>query len=128
MAPAVAKRPRSPEVSDLDALFRGFADPTRIRVLNLLVAGEMCVCDLVDLLDLPQPTVSRHLAYLRDSGLVENRRTSNYAYYRLTEARNHIHQSLINCVGSCFTGIKSLDTERRRAVARVKQRAKEPCG
>lgn len=128
MAPAVAQRPHRPEVSDLDALFRGFADPTRIRILNLLVAGEMCVCDLVDLLDVPQPTVSRHLAYLRDSGLVESRRTSNYAYYRLTDARNHVHQNLIDCVGSCFTGIKSLDSERRRAVARVKQREKEPCG
>lgn len=128
MAPTVAERTRSPDVSDLDALFRGFADPTRIRILNLLVAGEMCVCDLVDLLDLPQPTVSRHLAYLRESGLVESRRTSNYAYYQLTEARNHIHQNLIDCVGSCFTGIKSLDAERRRAVARVKQREKEPCG
>lgn len=128
MAPAVTERPRTPEVSDLDALFRGFADPTRIRILNLLVAGEMCVCDLVELLDLPQPAVSRHLAYLRDSGLVENRRTSNYAYYRLSDAHNQIHQNLIDCVGNCFTGIKSLDTERRRAVARLKRRAKEPCG
>ena len=128
MASAVTERPRGPGISDVDALFRGFADPTRIRILNLLVAGEMCVCDLVELLDLPQPAVSRHLAYLRDSGLVENRRTSNYAYYRLTDARNHIHQNLIDCVGSCFTGIKALDTERRRAIARVKRRSKEPCG
>ena len=128
MPTAVLERPRNPEISDLDALFRGFADPTRIRILNLLVAGEMCVCDLVELLDLPQPTVSRHLAYLRESGLVEYRRSSNYAHYRLSEPGNHVHRNLIQCVGSCFTGIKSLDTERRRAVARVKQRQKESCG
>lgn len=127
MANAVADRPAAPAVSDLDALFRGFADPTRLRILNLLAAGEMCVCDLVDILALAQPTVSRHLGYLRDTGLVEVRRTSTYAYYRLSEPTNHVHRNLIHCVGGCFTGIKSLDGERRRAVARVKQRAKEPC-
>ena len=57
-------------IADLDLLFRGFADPTRIRILNLLVPGELCVCDLVELLDLPQSTVSRHLRYLHRAGLV----------------------------------------------------------
>ena len=60
-----------PTVTHLDALFRGFADPIRLRVLNVLAAGELCVCDIVEILDLPQPTVSRHLAYLRRCGLVE---------------------------------------------------------
>lgn len=127
MALAAPERQRTPELTDLDALFRGFADPTRIRILNLLVAGEMCVCDLVEMLDLPQPTVSRHLAYLRGTGLVAVTRDSNFAHYRLTDPANHIHQNLINCVRSCFVGIKSLDSERRRAIARVKQRDKEPC-
>jgi len=61
VTPAVA----APAVSDFETLFNGFADPTRLRILNLLAAGELCVCDLVELLDLPQPLVSRHLAYLR---------------------------------------------------------------
>jgi ArsR family transcriptional regulator len=124
---AIAERHRKPDVSGLDALFRGFADPTRIRILNLLVAGEMCVCDLVDILELPQPTVSRHLAYLRAAGLVSFRRDSNFAHYSLTSATNDIHQNLISCVQGCFTGIKSLDAERRRAIARVKHRDGEPC-
>lgn len=127
MAVAAPDRPKTPELSDLDALFRGFADPTRIRILNLLVAGEMCVCDLVEIIGLPQPTVSRHLAYLRGTGLVAVTRNSNFAHYRLTEPMNHIHQNLINCVSGCFVGIKSLDVERRRAITRVRQREKEPC-
>ena len=127
MALTAPERPRAPELTDLDALFRGFADPTRIRILNLLAAGELCVCDLVDILDLPQPTVSRHLAYLRSARLVAVTRDSTFAHYRLTEPTNHIHQNLINCVRGCFVGIKSLDSERRRAIARVKQREKEPC-
>ena len=52
----------APRVADLDLLFKGFADPTRIRILSVLAAGELCVCDIVELLGLPQPTVSRHLA------------------------------------------------------------------
>ena len=114
-------------VQDLDTVFKGFADPTRIRILSLLAAGELCVCDLVDILDLPQPTVSRHLAYLRASNLVAVTRDLNFAHYRLAEPKGDVHRNLIACVKRCFTGIKSLDAERRQAVARVKQREKEPC-
>lgn len=126
-APAISERLRVPRLDELDAVFRGFADPTRIRLLNLLVVGEMCVCDLVEILDIPQPTVSRHLAYLRKAGLVTAKRDSNFAHYRLTEPANQVHRNLINCVRGCFVGIKSLDSERRRAVARAKQRESDPC-
>lgn len=114
-------------LEDLDSVFKGFADPTRIRILSLLAAGELCVCDLVDILRLPQPTVSRHLSYLRRTGLVEVTREAKWAHYRLAEPDNAVHQNLINCVRSCFRGITSLDRERRRAEARVKARALEPC-
>src|SRR5687768_2205842 len=123
MAPAVA----TPAVSDLETLFSGFADPTRLRILNLLAAGELCVCDLVDILELPQPLVSRHLAYLRRTGLVEVTRESKYAHYRLAEPAHPVHRNLVNCVRSCFTGIKSLDRERARAVKRVAERESAPC-
>ena len=88
---------------------------------------ELCVCDLVDILRLPQPTVSRHLSYLRRTGLVEVTREAKFAHYRLAKPDNAVHQNLINCVRSCFRGITSLDRERRRAEARVKARALEPC-
>ena len=127
MAVAAPARSRSLALTDLDELFRAFADPTRIRILNLLVAGELCVCDLVDILDVPQPTVSRHLAHLRDASLVDVTRESKFAHYRLASATNGVHQNLISCVRGCFIGIKSLDTERRRAVERIKEREAEPC-
>lgn len=123
MTPTLA----APTVRDLDAVFKGFADPTRIRILSLLAAGELCVCDLVDILGLPQPTVSRHLAYLRRMGLVEATRAAKFAHYRLAEPEHAVHQNLINCVRTCFRGITSLDRERRHAEARVKARASEPC-
>jgi len=116
-----------PTVDDLDAVFKGFADPTRLRILSVLAAGELCVRDIVDILDLPQPAVSRHLAYLRRTGLVEARRELKFAYYRLAQPEHAVHRNLINCVRSCFRGIRSLDRERTLAVACVKTRLPGPC-
>jgi ArsR family transcriptional regulator len=114
-------------LAKLDRLFRGFADPTRLRILNVLAAGELCVCDIVDLLDLPQPTVSRHLAYLRRSGLVEATRSWRFAHYRLADSHSPVQQNLLACVRSCFAGIPSLDADRAAAEACVIQRATDPC-
>ena len=55
-------------------LFKALSDETRLRILSLLTEGELCVCDLMEVLQLPQSTVSRHLAYLRNTGLVADRR------------------------------------------------------
>lgn len=117
----------APTVSDLDAVFKGFADPTRIRILNVLAAGELCVCDIVEILELPQPAVSRHLAYLRRMGLVEATREWKFAHYRLARAVHAVHESLLDCVRSCFPGIDSLDAERGQAESRVRVRVAEPC-
>lgn len=115
------------EVMELDALFRGFADPTRLRILSCLAAGELCVCDIVGILRLPQPTISRHLAYLRRTGLVEATREAKFAHYRLVKPADAIHRNLIACVRSCFRGIKALDRERTRAERRVSMRTTHPC-
>jgi ArsR family transcriptional regulator len=114
-------------IADLDLLFRGFADPTRIRILNLLVAGELCVCDLVELLALPQSTVSRHLRYLHRAGLVEVSREWKFAHYRLADPNLPVHRTLLSCVRTCFRGINQLDRERARAEAKVRARVADPC-
>ena len=114
-------------IGDLDLLFKGFADPTRIRILNLLVPGELCVCDLVELLDVPQSTISRHLRYLHRAGLVEVSRDWKFAHYRLAEPTHPVHRTLLGCVRGCFRGITQLDRERARAEAMVKKRAEDPC-
>lgn len=76
--------PRVTAVGDLNGLFCGFADPVRVRLLNLLAAGELCVCDLTEILGLPQSSVSRHLAYLRRARLVETTQRGKFAHYRLS--------------------------------------------
>ena len=118
---------RWPTVDELDTLFAAFADPTRIRILNVLAAGELCVCDLVDLLAQPQPTISRHLTILRTAGLVLVARRWKYAHYRLAPPSTDVHSKLTECVRSCFVGIGSLDHERRTALERIQARANDPC-
>lgn len=114
-------------VEDLETLFKAFADPTRLRILSLLAAGELCVCDIVEILGIPQPTVSRHLAALRAAGLVAVTREWKFAHYRLAEPADPVHRNLIKCVRSCFRGIRSLDRERVKAEQRASARETDPC-
>jgi len=69
---------------EIDSLAEACADETRRRILLLLLAqGELCVCDLFGVLELPQPKVSRHLAVLRDASLVVSRKRGTWVHYRL---------------------------------------------
>jgi ArsR family transcriptional regulator len=67
-------------------IFKALSDETRLRIMSLLITGqELCVCDIIAALDLPQSTVSRHLAYLRNSNLLEDRRQGIWMYYRINQ-------------------------------------------
>lgn len=92
----------------VDELFRAFADETRLRILNLLRDGELCVGDLVLLLGVPQPTASRHLAQLRAAGLVRTRRRGLWCFYRLAEVDGRFHERLLGCLASCFGEVPEL--------------------
>jgi len=75
------------------------ADPTRLRVLWLLDRlGEACVCDIEHVLEVSQPTISRHLRYLKDAGLVEDRRENRWSYYRLLPQRENPAKSILHTV------------------------------
>ncbi len=63
--------------------FKALGDNTRLRILALLFYGELCVCDITETLNLPQSTVSRHLSYLRNAGLVKSCRKQKWMHYRL---------------------------------------------
>ena len=74
--------------------FKSLADETRLRLLLLLHSGqEHCVCDLMHALDLPQSTVSRHLAYLKRSGWLQDRRGGVWMYYSLNREREAFFQA-----------------------------------
>lgn len=95
-------------------LFKAFADPVRLRLLNLLVDGEVCVCHLHGALDLPQSTVSRHLAYLRKRGLVLGRKEGLWVHYRLSKPAGELHRHLLGCLGACSRELQSLQHDRAK--------------
>lgn len=95
-------------------LFRAFADRNRLRILHLLRHGEMCVGDLVKILRIPQARVSRHLAYLRRSGLVDARRETLWIYYSLAPARNDVHRALLGCITGCFQDLPEFAADAKR--------------
>jgi len=104
----------------VDSLFRVFADRTRLRILRLLQDGPLCVGDLVDILGAPQPTVSRHLAYLRRAGFVETRQHGLWMFYELAAPQNAVHGKLLECLALC-TGLlpkAKTDVARARGVRR----------
>jgi ArsR family transcriptional regulator len=73
-------------LTDFSELFKSLSEPVRLRILYLLLErGELCVCDIVNALGIPQSMASRHLAFLRHSGLVSTRREGVWIYYQLLE-------------------------------------------
>lgn len=72
-------------LDDVQRLAGALADPTRLRVLNALRDGELCVCQITELAGLAPSTVSRHMSVLSDAGLVEGRKDGRWVYYRLPE-------------------------------------------
>ena len=100
--------------SRVDVMFRAFSDRTRLRILNLLRSGELCVCDLVRVIDVPQPKISRHLAYLRRAGLVTARKEGLWMYYELASSKNAFHQKLLECLSCCFPDVPELARDMKR--------------
>ena len=104
------------QLDRIDSVFKALADATRLRILRLLAAGEVCVCDIHDSLRLPQPKTSRHLAYLRREGLVETRRDGLWVYYRLAEHANPVVRTLVDAALHCLTHVPATARDQRRLV------------
>ena len=99
----ISRKPAS-----VDELFGAFSDRTRLRILNILTTGETCVCDLMRVLNAPQAKVSRHLAKLRNAGLVAVRKDGLWHHYSLATARSAFHAKLIECLGCCLGEVPEL--------------------
>lgn len=97
-----------------DLLFRAFSDRTRLRILHLLRGGELCVCDLVAVIAAPQPTISRHLMYLRRAGLVQARKEGLWMHYELAPAGDAFHRKLLECLDCCLGDVPELARDAAR--------------
>jgi ArsR family transcriptional regulator, arsenate/arsenite/antimonite-responsive transcriptional repressor len=100
-------------MQSLERMFRALADGTRLRVLGLLLSGEVCVCNLHDSLGEPQPKVSRHLAYLRRAGLVATRREGLWVHYRLAEATDPVLATILQAVTHGLGHVESVRRDTR---------------
>jgi ArsR family transcriptional regulator, arsenate/arsenite/antimonite-responsive transcriptional repressor len=88
--------------ADPNDLLKAFADETRLRILNLLSGGELCVCDIMSVIKAPQPKISRHLATLRRHGLVDTKREGQWIYYSLSKPTGRFHKRLLACLDDCL--------------------------
>ena len=96
----------------MEGFFKALADVTRLRILGLLLTGEVCVCHLQESLKIPQPKASRHLAYLRRAGLVATRREGLWIHYRMADLPNPVLQAISQAVQHALMHI---DVVRRDA-------------
>ena len=101
-------------LDQLETLFKALGDRTRLRILALLAAGEVCVCNIHESLNLPQPTVSRHLAYLRRSGLVDTRREGVWMHYRLSPPAERLAGSIVDAALHAVGHAPLAGTDRKK--------------
>jgi ArsR family transcriptional regulator len=101
------------ELKSLDRLLKALADPTRLRIVGLLQAGEVCVCHLHDSLKIPQPKTSRHLAYLRKAGVVEADKRGLWVYYRLAP-QTALAQTLLDAARHCVSHLPTAQQDTKR--------------
>ncbi len=102
---------------ELEQYFKALGDSNRLRILNLLLHGELCVCDIQYVLETTQPLVSRHLSYLKNSGMVIDRREGYRMYYRLSDQDPQLTRPLFEFLRTAFKEEEQL----RQDTARLKE-------
>jgi len=119
MRGSAAREARS-DLRELEHHFKALADATRLRILNLLLHGELCVCDIQHVLGATQPNVSRHLAYLKNAGLVLDRREGYRIFYRLAGPKDGAKQRLYRFLREVCADDDQFKTDRDELRAVIK--------
>jgi len=105
-------------LATLEQTFQALGDQTRLRILALLATGEVCVCHIHESLDLPQPKVSRHLAYLRRAGLVDARKAGLWVHYRLAEVADPVSRTVRDAVTHALWHIDAVKRDAKSLAKR----------
>jgi ArsR family transcriptional regulator, arsenate/arsenite/antimonite-responsive transcriptional repressor len=101
-------------MNELEQYFKGLADRNRLRILNLLLHGELCGCDIQHVLEASQPNISRHLQYLKNSGLVLDRRDGFRIFYRLAEPTRSARKYLFDFLRQAFKNEEPFEDDTRK--------------
>ena len=107
-------------IEDLEGYFKGLADRNRLRILNLLLYGELCGCDIQYVLETSQPNISRHLTYLKHVSLVADRREGFRIFYRLAEGSDGIRKRLFDLLREAFRADAAFNEDLARLQRAVK--------
>ena len=107
---------RPPREFRLEQFFVALSDRTRLRLLNLMRENEVCVCFLVEVLQCPQPTISRHLAYLRRAGLVRTRKEGRWMHYQIVKPSDVHAARILDETLSSLVKDKEMQRDRARLV------------
>jgi ArsR family transcriptional regulator, arsenate/arsenite/antimonite-responsive transcriptional repressor len=107
------------QLAAMERLFRALSDGTRLRILGLLLTGEVCVCHIHESLRIPQPKASRHLAYLRRAGLVSTRKDGLWVYYRLAASSDPILRIIQQAVANALRHVDAVETDAGRLAKRT---------
>src|SRR5438552_18707088 len=102
------------QLIEMESLFKALADATRLRILGLLLTGEVCVCDIHESLKIPQSKASRHLAYLRRSGLVATRRDGLWIHYRLGALSDPVLAAVVDAVRHALAHADTVHRDAQR--------------
>jgi ArsR family transcriptional regulator len=102
----------------MDTAFKALSDPTRLRILGLLMGGEVCVHDIHDSLGIPQPKASRHLSYLKNAGLVSARKNGLWVQYRIAPLEDSVLTVLLDTVVHCLCHVETVGRDRLRLDAK----------
>jgi ArsR family transcriptional regulator len=97
---------------DIERFFQALGDNTRLRLLNLMGDQEICVCYFVEILNQPQPKISRHLAYLRNAGIVTTRRDGKWMHYRIVMPPNEGATRVLQEILQWFKEEKTMQADR----------------
>ncbi|MCA1559680.1 MAG: metalloregulator ArsR/SmtB family transcription factor [Acidobacteria bacterium] len=102
------------KLEKMEGLFKALGDATRLRILGLLMTGEVCVCHIYQSLKIPQPKASRHLAYLRSAGLVETRRDGLWVHYRMAGLPDPVLKTISETVRHALTHMDVVHRDAER--------------
>lgn len=116
-------------LQSIAAVLQLLGDGRRLRILRVLMRGELCVCELVDALKIPQYKVSRHLRSLRSVGLVESRRNGRWMYYRIGRRAqlSAFHQDLLKVIDVHLDGRPEVGKDDARLSRRLAMRQEGRC-
>lgn len=115
------------QMDELVRCLRALSEEVRLRIIMLLTQGELCVCDIMEILDEPQSKVSRHLSYLKNSGLINSQRVGVWMHYSMAELKDEVSRAQLAFMKERFSQLPQFKDDLDKAeVLKERKRCEGP--